>query len=455
LPPATARDRIRPLGELSVASMLAFDYKVRTFQRKPTHYLLLATFFFIAFLPCARAQVHSVLCSDGDGTFQATLFTKVDVHVGATKKGPLAVRSCEAILSWENQKLVVASDLPALDLDAFGVDLGLGSPVAAFQLKTAKTDCCMTYKIYSLQKPPKLISTLTGGSFFAAADTDLDGRVEVWTDDAAAVNGIDNLTLAELDFAPPVVLRFDKAKLLDVSAEFADDFDKRIKKVRSELNSKDVQDFKSSDGRLRSSDPSQSDQIHHLRGIKIKILEIVWCYLYSGRDAEAWHSLDEMWPTADVSRIRELLTRAQATGIRTQVDGALAGTPDKKLAEKKTVKVYEPTTTIAQVSQGSNPWQTSEVNYDQVSESIMPPLPIMMRSFLHTNGADSGQPQSELTVSLVIDSAGKVRSVVPVGNTPLNNINLLDALSEWKFVPAYKGHHPVASDSMKILSFQQ
>ena len=85
------------------------------------------------------------------------------------------------------------------------------------------------------EKTPKLLRTLTGGSFFGVADTDLDGHVEIWTEDTAAVKGFDNLTLAELDFAPPMVLRFEKGKLLDVSSEFVPDFDKRIEALRSQL----------------------------------------------------------------------------------------------------------------------------------------------------------------------------------------------------------------------------
>ena len=170
----------------------------------------LALLFFFWPVSLGHAQTRSVLCTDGTGAFEATLFTKVQVRVGATRKGALAVRSCEATLSWNDQKLAVATDIPLLDLDAFGADLGLGVPVAAFQIKKSKDDCCMMYQIYSLQKPPKLLRQLTGGSFFDAADTDLDGEVEIWTDDTAAFNGIDNLTLAELDFAPPMVLRFEK-----------------------------------------------------------------------------------------------------------------------------------------------------------------------------------------------------------------------------------------------------
>ena len=401
--------------------------------------------------PLCHAQTHSVLCTDGTGTFEAALFNKVQVRVGATRKGALAVRSCEATLSWNDQKLAVATDIPVLDLDAFGVDVGLGVPVAAFQTKKSKDDCCMTYQIYSLQKPPKLLRTLTGGSFFDAADTDLDGQVEIWTDDAAAVNGTDNLTLAELDFAPPMVLRFEKGKLLDVSSEFVPDFDKRIEALRSQLRPQDLNDFKGSDGKLQSSDSSLAEQIHRLREIKVKVLEIVWSYLYSGREQEAWRSLSDMWPTSDADRIRDVLVKARAAGMHTQLDGISTAIPVKR----KTVRLFTPTSSSRELQQQIFSQHPTQVNEAEEPDPILAAVPILVRSFPTVGIADQALPQGEMTVTLVIDSAGKVRSAAPIGNTSWKNIDLMSALSEWKFIPAFKGHRAVASSMVKIFSLQQ
>ena len=95
----------------------------------------------------------------------------------------------------------------------------------------------MEYKIYSLRSPPTLLRTITGGEYFSAADTDLDGRVEIWTDDAAAVEGFENLRVSDLDFAPPVILRFDRGRLLDASSEFQESYDQKIAAVRAKLGS--------------------------------------------------------------------------------------------------------------------------------------------------------------------------------------------------------------------------
>src|SRR6202521_2145908 len=177
--------------------------------------------------PC-HAQVPDGLCKEGSGSFEAAFHTGVKVRVGAAKKDGLARRLCEAAMSWDEHHEVVATDAFQLDVDAFGVDLGVGAPVATLPVKKSSADFCMTYLIYSLQKPSRLLRTITGGDFFSAADTDLDGRVEIWTDDSASVDGFENLDVTQLDLAPTVVLRIAKGQLLDVSSEFQSYFDGQI-----------------------------------------------------------------------------------------------------------------------------------------------------------------------------------------------------------------------------------
>src|SRR5579862_3601696 len=152
-----------------------------------------------------HAQSRDVLCRDGAGEFQAQSMNGVIAHVGATRNLELAARACDATLAWSDQTLSVATGTPEVDIDAFAVDLGLGAPVVAFQVRKSKAACCIEYQIYSLHEPPVLLRTITGGEFFSAEDTDLDGHIEIWTGDAAAVDGFDDLHLRDLDFAPPVV----------------------------------------------------------------------------------------------------------------------------------------------------------------------------------------------------------------------------------------------------------
>ena len=253
------------------------------------------------------AQVHDVLCRAGNSSFEASFRTGVTVSITAQKDGEFSTRSCHGTLSWSKQQLVVANDVAQLDLDMFGVELDPGRPVAAFTTAKSNDECCMTYQIYSLNEPIQLLRTITGGGFFEAADTDLDGKAEIWTDDSAAVNGFEGLTPGEIEFVPTYVLRLDHSLLLDASAEFQTFYDDVIKNVRSKVNRELLRDFKATDGKLQASPDSPAPELVRLgklRTVKIQSLEVVWAYLYSGREKEAWQSLAEMWPAGDLQRIR-------------------------------------------------------------------------------------------------------------------------------------------------------
>ena len=118
-----------------------------------------------------QGQVRQGLCSDGFGVFQTSFFG-VKVTVGAAKKEGFATRACSATLEWGKNSLPVVPEAAAVDIDALGVDLGLESPIVALQVKNSDADWFVTYKIYSLEKPPRLLRIVSGGSSFSAADTD-------------------------------------------------------------------------------------------------------------------------------------------------------------------------------------------------------------------------------------------------------------------------------------------
>ena len=280
--------------------------------------LLLFGFVCVAF-NSGLAQTRYVVCDDGYGNFK-TVVNGVSVTVGAAKSEGFAKRSCGGALGWDGRDLTVVAEASQVDVDVLGVDLGLGVPVVAFQVKKSAADWDMTYHIYSLQKPPKLLRTIAGGDFFSAADTDLNGKIEIWTSDVRAVNGFEGLFPGELDFAPTVVLRFERNQLMDVSSEFQAHFDEQIAKVRAELTAQDISDFRDSNGKLAPSSLTPG-RIHRLLSTKIKVLEIMWSYLYSGREEEAWRALADMWPQGDLDRIRTTILNARARGIRTQIDG--------------------------------------------------------------------------------------------------------------------------------------
>ena len=53
--------------------------------------------------------------------------------------------------------------------------------------------------------------------------------------------------------------------------------------------------------------------------------------------------------------------------------------------------------------------------------------------------------RTESLLKLVIDSAGKVRSVEVMGTSQTVDEGLIKSTANWKFIPAFSGGEPVAS----------
>lgn len=380
----------------------------------PSGALLLLHF---AMASACGAQVQPSLCNKGNNFFEAIFRTGVEVTVESAKSAGLSLRECQATLQGSEENLVVADHAAQIDLDLFGVDLPKDGPVAAFQIWKAAGECCASYRIYSLGKHPRLLRTITGGSSFTASDKNLDGRIEIWTDDSAAVNGLDGLRVAYMDDPPAYVLRFENGKLLDASSEFQDYYDRIIGRQRREIKPELLREFKRSDGLLEQDSSSDYERINRLRAVKIRILEIVWAYLYSGREREAWQNLAEMWPAGDVERIRRVITEARAHGILSQIDGISA---KNSRTRKKTGAIYKQT-------------------------DVTPAVPIYLWRPEPADPLAYSLLNTEVLLDLVIDSAGKVISAEPAGKQAAADAGLLNAAKEWKFIPALKNGHSVAS----------
>ena len=406
---------------------------------------------FWAIAGACHAQSGAVVCRDGIGNFEGVSLTGVSVQVRAARSEGFARRACEGTLLWEKSKALIASGVTEMDIDAFGIDLGVGSPVATFQVKKAEADCCMTLQIYSLRKPPQLLRTITGGTFFSTADSDLDGRVEIWTNDTASLEGFEPRQSAGPYYAPTVVLRFVQGRLLDVGSEFQGYYDAEIARVRGGLDAEELQAFENSSGRLPPTahfspeDMRRSEKLEHT---KEKVLQIVWAYLYSGREQEAWKSLAEMWPPADVDRIRGAIISARDRGIRAQVDGVSgkASSGAEKYTEifdARTLRAVEATGMLAgERVQGER--------IEGKRTDVVLPAPILIGHRPAEGRTEDTLPDSGLMLDLVIDAAGKVRKAA--STDALFDSSLKEATTSWKFVPAFRGPRPIASEIYFIIS---
>ena len=400
---------------------------------------------------CQAQQARISLCNEGIGQFASKFSTGVTVTVGAQKVSGFASHACSAALTWGKSELPVTAGAAEVDIDVMGADLGLGKPVVAFQIRSAAADAQMSYQVYSLEQPPRLLRAVTGGDFYSAADTDLDSRIEIWTGDALAADGLEGLPITGFDFPPTVVLRFEKDRLMDVSAEFAPDYDRQIAKVRALLSAQALSDFKNSDALPMGRSSLPSGRQLKLLATKIKVLEIVLDYLYSGRDQDAWAALAAMWPAPDVDRIRSALLAAQARGIRKQVDGVATPVPGPRHQNAAYVYDLVHVWTPMAGSMGSGAVRgRGRFSYPAAedpspSRGVLKPAPIFMLT-PEISGGKQNFPATGLSLELTVDAAGKVRTAKMVNAVHKGPIvdSLLGATSAWKFIPATKDHHPVA-----------
>lgn len=387
-----------------------------------------------------RAQNQQALCDRGEGSFEARLHNGAGVNVTAARSRGFAARTCSAAISWKGQNLTAVASAGQVDIDVMGGDLGLGMPVVALQTREADDDWRASYFIYSLDKEPHLLFTITGGDFYRAADSDFNGHAEIWTRDAVAADGFDDLTYSDFDFPPTVVLRFDQGRLVDVSAEYPSQYDEQIATLQTELGALPLGDFRKSDGKLLNGSLAPQELVR-LQKIKVKVLEIADAYLYSGREEQAWTELAEAWPPSDVDRVKAAIMTARAKGIDAQ---AAAVAPARHERRRGHLVVYNTTATVPEGGNVDTNYRGPGHPVDMAGlESIVdsPPRPILL---LRQNLAKATE-----TVDLVIDAVGKVQSVKSAG--AVIDPELVEAAKQWKFIPAFKNGRPVACrDEMDV-----
>jgi hypothetical protein len=418
----------------------------------------------LLFALSSHAQERRILCNEGLGSFSTEFKSGVTVKVGASKRnGTFASRTCDATFSWGKNEIPVVRGALQVDIDVLGADLGFGVPVIAFQVRDSSTEVGMTYKVFSLVGGPKLLQTITGGNYYNAQDVKLEDRNEIWTDDAAVIDGFEGVPFSSYDFAPMVVLRFEKRRLIDVSFEYQTHFDRQIAQVKAQLGAQALSEFKQSDGKLLSNSHLPMRDLFGLQATKVKVLEIVCAYLYSGRKEEAYRFLSEMWPPADLDRIRASLDDMRRSGILRQVD--VEARPGVRAPWKSHAVIFDMVTVsrrtiddasnIMSVAENASGASAGRSGGTQTTVDVAPQF-IYLGLTVRKNNSNA-VPEAMVYLNLVIDSAGKVRSAkldkgVSTGAAVAAEIT---AASTWNFIPAFKMGHAVACQMRLGVSLQQ
>lgn len=196
-----------------------------------------------------------------------------------------------------------------------------GSPSLILEGFSGGAHCCYIYRIVNLSEPPVILSPIENQTPFFFFKDAASGQFRIMTSDGA-FDTFDGLCHACTPF-PRVVLRVDSAGLHDVSAQFVEQYDSEIALARAKIGNGDIAKFLAAD----------------FQDAKAVVLEIALAYLYSGRETQAWQTLDEMWPAADRERIRKLIIKTRAQGILSKL-GAVKAAGSEDSSAKPVLGVH-------------------------------------------------------------------------------------------------------------------
>jgi hypothetical protein len=263
----------------------------------------------LVLLSGARAQTASPTCPASKGGPLSGKYAGYTVRLVRSSNRGLR---CEAFVAAPGSKTpqgkAVAKDWAISINPLSGSDVnGDGKPELIVQGFSGGAHCCYTYRIFALSEGLPLVREIRNQ--VPVVFTKREGSAEVRTADGV----FDYFLLPHSNAViPELFLRLDGDKLVDVGAEHVADYDKLIEKARSELTAEEVD-------KLRKANYSQNMLIDQLPAVQ-KVLTIVLNYLYSGREQQAWHALDEMWPSSDVDRVKNLIRERRSRGLLAQAN---------------------------------------------------------------------------------------------------------------------------------------
>jgi hypothetical protein len=258
-------------------------------------------------LPGAHAEKPSLECPTQKGDPQVRKYSGYSLRLAQLSgRG----NRCQALLTAPGAKAPkkVARDWALSINEISGTDInGDEKPDLVVQGYSGGAHCCYTYWIVGLTQGLPLIREIRNQVpvIFTTRD---DGRVELHTGDGV----FDYFLVPHANAViPQLFLRLEGDKLVDLGPEHLADYDRAIEKARSQLSAEELE-------KIRKSKYSEGMLFDQLLTVQ-KVMTIVLNYLYSGREEEAWHSLDQMWPESDRDRVKKLILERRSRGFITQM----------------------------------------------------------------------------------------------------------------------------------------
>lgn len=225
--------------------------------------------------------------------------------------------TCDAfLLNPDGSERLLHEDASISILRGTGEDVfGNGHPGVILEGFSGGAHCCFTYIFADLGDTPLVLPEIENQTGFYVFKDPSSGRYRILTWDGA-FDYFDDFCHA-CSPAPIVVLEAYGTGLRDVSGEYVADYDDVIADSKAKIEPEKLNLFAGSSG-LSKHDPAWGES----EEIRRAILEIVFAYLYSGRENTAWQALDQMWPETDRERIKMLIVTTKAKGILSEINAS-------------------------------------------------------------------------------------------------------------------------------------
>lgn len=223
---------------------------------------------------------------------------------------PSAFQECRARILDARRHIVFSVHEPGLRLVTAGEDVnGDGIPDLVLEGDSGGNHGSYTYYVISLGTRPGLLlkfGTDTVPAKFGPRDG--SGHVTIQTWDGAFFM-FDNMATAFSPY-PFVYLQISGTRLINTSQRHKPDYDKAIKSLRDKLPSADFARFRVIDQSWGKSGEEEAAST---------VVKISLDYLYSGRESQAYATIQEMWPAFDRQRIWQLMLKTRDQGVLQQV----------------------------------------------------------------------------------------------------------------------------------------
>ena len=266
-------------------------------------------------------------CTDDGPQTQTYSLKNYQLRIDRVSESDVHDHLCRAYLTGENgfEKELLEDERISIHQGSGQDIFGSGNPTLVLEGYSGGAHCCYSYVIAELRATPVVLPEIENDSPFFFFKDDRSGQYRILTADGA-FDYFDEMCHACSPF-PHIVLEVSDGSVRDASSRYVAQYDTDISEARSKIRQDELGRF------LTIAKLHDLDNQERFEELRQHVLEIVLSYLYSGREAQAWQTLDEMWPASDKFRIKRLILQTTRDGLLSKLNGSGPG-PESERPQK-------------------------------------------------------------------------------------------------------------------------